>query len=133
MRIAHLTTDEVNHALAVRSGGSLGAALVSLDPEELPAHARYDAVLCDLDRVPPDRRQALLDEIHSEMTDRPMAVYGYCLSEDQASRLRFHGVAVAQRLHAALIRTLVKAVRHRLTAVPPDDAMTELTWINVNS
>jgi hypothetical protein len=133
MRIAHLTTDELNQALAVRFGRSLGVELICLDPEELPANARYDAVLCDLDRVPPNRRQALLDEIHSESTASPMAIYGYCLSEDQARKLRFHGVAVAQSLNAALVRTLVKAVRQHLTVVPPDDALTELTWINVNS
>jgi hypothetical protein len=133
MRIAHITTDEVNQALAVQVARPLGAAMTPLGPGEMSTHFLFDAVLFDLDRVPPDRRAALLDEIHSETTDRPMAVYGYCLSEEQARKLRFHGVAVAQRLHAALIRTLANAARQNLGAVPPDDAMTELTWINLNA
>ncbi len=93
----------------------------------------FDAVLYDLDRISPSRRQALLAEIRSEKTGVPIAVYGYCLSEDQAGKLRFHGVAVAQRLHDTLIRTLVNAVRQNLAAVPPDDAITDLTWVNVNA
>jgi hypothetical protein len=93
----------------------------------------FDAVLYDLDRIAPDRRRELLDEIRSKTTAIPMAVYGYCLSEDQAAKLRFHGVAVGQRLHTSLIRALVNAVHQSLAAVPPDDAMTELTWVNLNA
>jgi len=133
MRIAHVTTDEVNQDLAFRVARSLGAVMIPLVQDAMPTYVRLDAILCDLDRVPPDRRQALLEEIRSETTDLPVAVYGYCLSEEQAAKLRFRGVAVAQRLHAALIRTLVKAVRQNLAAVPPDDAMTELTWVNLDA
>jgi hypothetical protein len=133
MQIAHITTDEVNQALASRVARSLGAVMIPLGPVEKPTHVRFDAVLWDLDRLPRDRRRAILDEIRSEATALPTAVYGYCLSEQQAAQLRFHGVAVAQRLHATLIRTLATAVRQNLAAVPPDDAMTELTWINVDA
>jgi len=133
MRIAHITTDEVNQALAVQAARPFGAIVTPLGPEEMSTDVRFDAVLFDLDRVPPERRQTLVDEIRSETTALPMAVYGYCLSEEQAGKLRFRGVAVAQRLHAALIRTLANAVRQNLAAVPPDDAMTELTWINLNA
>ena len=133
MRIAHVTTDEVNQDLAFRVARSLGAVMIPLGPEATPDHVLFDAVLCDLDHVPPDRRQALLEAIRSETTALPTAVYGYCLSEDQASKLRFHGVAVARRFHTGLIRTLAKAVRQNLVAVPPDDAMTDLTWINLNA
>ena len=133
MKIAHITTDEVNQALAVQAARPLGVTMTPLDPEELPTDVPFDAVLYDLDRVPPDRRQTLVDEIRSETTVLPLAVYGYCLSEEQAGKLRFRGVAVAQRLHAALIRTLANAVRRNLAAVPPDDAMTDLTWVNLNA
>ena len=132
MRIAHVTTDEVNQALAVHKATPLGAIVTQLTIEDILADEQFDAVLFDLDRVPPDRRQALLDEIRSKVTELPLAVYGYCLSEEQAAQLRFHGVAVAQRLHSALIRTMANAVRQNLAAVPPDDAITDLTWINLN-
>jgi hypothetical protein len=133
MRIAHVTTDEVNLALAVQVANRLGATITALSTDHLATRELFDAVLYDLDRVSPSRRQALLDEIRSEKTGVPIGIYGYCLSEDQAGKLRFHGVAVAQRLHATLIRTLVNAVRQNLAAVPPDDAITDLTWVNVNA
>jgi len=133
MRIAHITTDEVNQALVVRAARLFGAIVTPLGPEAISTHVLFDAVLYDLDRVPPDQRQTLVDEIRSEPTAIPMAVYGYSLSEEQAGKLRFRGVAVAQRLHAALIRTLANAVRRNLAAVPPDDAITDLTWINLNA
>jgi hypothetical protein len=132
MQIAHITTDEVNQALAVCAARPLGAQVTSLASEDNLAGDRFDAVLLDLDRVSPDRRQALLDEVGSRATALPMAVYGYCLSEEQAGKLRFHGVAVAQRLHSALVRILAKAVRENLATVPPDDAITDLTWVNLN-
>ena len=132
MLIAHVTTDEVNHALAIRVSTPLGAVVRQLATQDGLAGERFDAVLLDLDSVPPCRRQALLDEVRSEATALPVAVYGYCLSEDQARVLRFHGVAVAQRLHSALVRTLAKAVRQDLAGVPPDDAITDLTWVNLN-
>jgi hypothetical protein len=133
MRIAHITTDEFNHALAVRAAGRLGAAVTQLVTEDILTGERFDAVLLDLDRVSPDRRQGLLDAIRSEATALPVAVYGYCLSDEQARKLRFHGVAVGQRLHKALVRSLVKAVRQNLATVPPDDAITDLTWVNLNA
>jgi hypothetical protein len=131
MRIAHITTDEVNQALAVQVARPLGAAVTPLGPDEMSTQGVFDAVLYDLDRLPPDRRQGLLDAIRSATTALPKAVYGYCLSDEQARKLRLHGVAVAHRLHAALIRTLANAVRQNLAAGPPDDAIEELTWINL--
>jgi hypothetical protein len=133
MRFAHVTTDEVNQALAIQAARAVGAIVTAIGSAEIPAHAGFDAVLYDLDRVPLDRREMLLDEIGSDGNGVPLAVYGYCLSEAQAQKLRFRGVAVAQRFHAALMRTLAKAARKNLAAVPPDDAMTDLTWINLAS
>jgi hypothetical protein len=133
MRIAHITTDEVNQALADRAARPLGVLVTALATEDNLTDTRFDAVLLDLDRVSPERRQTLLDEVRSEATAMPIAVYGYCLSDEQARKLQFHGVAVAQRLHAALIRALAKAVCRDLASVPPDDAITDLTWVNLNA
>ena len=133
MRIAHVTTDEVNQALAARAAKPLGVTVTPLGPEEMSTHVLFDAVLYDLDRVPSHRRREITDRGRSETTALPMAVYGYCLSEEHAAALRHRGVAVARRLHSALIRTLADAVRQNLAAVPPDDAITELTWVNLNA
>jgi hypothetical protein len=133
MRIAHITTDEVNQDIAVQVAKRLDASVTMLGCDDTATLVLFDSLLYDLDRIAPDRRDALLDEIRSETTTLPVAVYGYCLSEEQAGKLRFHGVAVGQQLHRALIRTLVNAVRQNLAAVPPDDAMTELTWVNLDA
>jgi hypothetical protein len=132
MRIAHITTDEVNQAIALHVAERLGATVTVLGLDDRAKFVLFDAVLYDLDRIAPDHRRRILDELRSETTALPVAVYGYCLSEEQAGRLRFQGVAVAQRLHAALVRTLVTTVRQNFAAVPPDDALTELTWINLS-
>jgi hypothetical protein len=132
MRIAHVTNDEVNQAISVQIAKRLDASVTMLGLDETAPLVPYDAVLYDLDRIPLDRRRSLLREIRSHKTAVPMAVYGYSLSEGQADRLRFHGVAVAQRLHSRLIRVVVNAVRQQLAAVPPDDAITELTWVNLD-
>ena len=90
MRIAHVTTDEVDQELAVQAASPIGATMTPLGPEEdMSTHFLFDAVLYDLDRVPPDRREAILDGIRSETTNRPMAVYGYCLTEEAAQKTSF--------------------------------------------
>jgi hypothetical protein len=83
MRIAYVTTDEVNRALAARIARPLGAAVTPLHPESVQPSGRFDAILYDLDRVPVDRRPALLEEILSGPPGRPWAVHGYALSEEQ--------------------------------------------------
>jgi hypothetical protein len=133
MRIAHITTDEASHAIAVQVAKRLDAGVTMLGFDETAPLVLFDAVLYDLDRIPVDQRRSLLRKFRSNKTAVPMAVYGYSLSEGQADWLRFHGVAVAQRLHPRLIRTVVNAARQQLAAVPPDDAITELTWVNLDA
>jgi hypothetical protein len=131
MRIAYATTDDVNHALAARLAGPFGATVTPFHPEHVRPRGRFDAVLYDLDRVPPDRRPGLLEEILSGAPACPKAVHGYSLTEEQAAATRLRGVAVAQRLHPDLVHTLCRAALRDLTAVPPDDALTDPTWINL--
>jgi hypothetical protein len=131
MRIAYVTTDEVNQAMVARIAEPFGAAVTQYDPGRPGTNGRFDAVLYDLDCVPAGDRMALLVEILSGSSPQPKAVHGYCLSEEQAAVLRRHGVAVAQRLQPKLVRTLCRATLRSLTTAPPDNAMTELTWINL--
>src|SRR5262249_19593742 len=131
MRIAYVTTDEVNLALAARMARPLDAAVIRLNPEDVGPHGRFDAVVYDLDHVPPDERPALLDEILSGPPTCPRAVHGYVLSDEEAAALRLRGVAVTQRLQLDLFRTVRRAVLQNLATVTPDDALTDLTWINL--
>jgi hypothetical protein len=131
MRIAYVTSDEVNQAAAVAMAELYGAAVSVLRPEDLSAPDGYDAVLYDLDGVPPREWPSLLEGLRSGPPVCPKALHGYGLTEEQAQALRLRGVAVAQRLNRALVRTLCRSVLRDLKAVPPDDAVTDLTWIDL--
>jgi hypothetical protein len=131
MRIAYLTTDEVNLILAVKFARRLGASVSMAGTRSPVSTDRFDAVLHDLDAVPRDQRSAFLERVGLGTPARPTAVHGYCVTEKQAEALRRKGIAVAQRLDTGLIRGLLKEARRSRATVPPDDASTELTWVNL--
>jgi hypothetical protein len=131
MCIAYMTTDEVNLIVALKLARRLGASVSMVGTGGPVSTDRFDAVLHDLDAVPRDQRSAFLERLGLGATARPTAVHGYGLSEEQAEALRRHGIAVAQRLDTGLIRELLKGARRSPATVPPDDATTELTWVNL--
>jgi hypothetical protein len=131
MRIAYMTTDEVNLIVAVKIARRLGASVSMLGTGGLVSTDRFDAVLHDLDAVPRDQRSAFLEWIGLGPPARPTAVHGYGITEEQAEALRRHGIAVAQRIHTGLIRELLKNARRTRATLPSDDASTELTWVNL--
>jgi hypothetical protein len=136
MRIAYVNTDEVNQDLAERTASEYCAAVCILVPEGPPPDGLFDAVLYNLDDVPRDQQPAFLEELCLGTTDCPTAVHGYGIADEQAQALRRHGVAVAQRLHPALLRSLCtaglcKAARRSRATVPSDGALTDLTWVNL--
>jgi hypothetical protein len=124
MRIAYMTTDEVNLALAVRMARLCEATVDDLRPADKAGHRRFhfDAILYDFDVTPPHERSALIAEILSG-TPRcnAKAVHGYGLSEEQAETLREGGVTVAWSLDLDLIRSLHDAALRNLETVPPDE------------
>jgi hypothetical protein len=132
LRIAYITADEVNRDLGARFADRLGADVTSFHPEAVGWLGLFDALLYDLDGVPPEGRPALLDRMLSDPPSCPTAVHGHCLPEDKALALRLHGVAVAQRLHVELIRRLCRAALRELSTVPPDDALSDTTWIDLD-
>ena len=130
MRIAYVTTDEVNLSMAARMAATYRAAVCPLSPAVVPPYGQFDGVLYDLDGVPRHRRPAMLAEVLSVAPTRPSAVHGYDLSREQAEALRRCGVAVARQLDPALFRGLRRAVlRGRVTV--PDATQTDLTWVNL--
>jgi hypothetical protein len=131
MRIAYINIDEVNLAVASRMAEKHGAVVCGLPPEGPPPDGIYEAVLYNLDDVPRHRRGEVLAELLRGPSNRPKAMHGYDLSEDQAAALRLRGVAVAQRLQPELVRILCQTVLQNLASVPPDDALAEETWINL--
>jgi hypothetical protein len=131
MRIAHMTTDEVNRATAAQMAGECGAFICALAPKDSPPDDQFLAVLYDLDDMHKQQQVELVAQIVSSPSTRPRAVHGYDITDEEASALRRHGVAVSKRLRAGLIRSLCVAAQPSSATVPTDDDRTELTWVNV--
>src|SRR5262245_51930859 len=111
MRIAYVSTDEVNQALVAQTAAECGAVVCTLVPKDPPPDGLFDAVLYNLDDVPRDQRSVLIDELRRARPDRPTAVHGYDINEEQARALNRDGVAAARRLHPGLIRSLLTVAR----------------------
>ena len=110
MRIAYLTTDEVNQDLAVRLAGAQGVRLEVLWPRDEPPDGHFDAVVYDLDCLPPCLRQEILSSLASAAAPWPVAVHSYALAGEQVKELRGRGVAVHRRLRARLLRVLCEGL-----------------------
>jgi hypothetical protein len=131
MRIAYITSDEVNRASAAQMAGKCGAFICALAPKESPSDDQFHAVLYDLDVLPRQQRAELVAQIVSSPCTRPRAVHGYDITDEQTTILRRHGVAVSQRLRAGLMRCLCKAAQPSCATVATEEDRTELTWVNL--
>jgi hypothetical protein len=131
MRIVYVSTDEVNQALAEQVAAECRAVISARPPEALPKDGLFDAVLYNLDDMPREERSALLEEFRRDKPDHPTAVHGYEISDEQARTLKRNGVVAARRLSPVLLRGLLSAARRNREAVPPDDAMMDLTWVDL--
>lgn len=133
MRIAYFSNDDLDQALAAGMARECGAVICPRSPQDPRPDGPFDAVLYNLDDLPRDRRSALVDELCRAKSGRPTAVHSYDLTEEQAQALDRHGVSASRRLRPGLIRSLLSAARRDRETVPPDDAGTQLTWINLVS
>jgi hypothetical protein len=131
MRIAYVAADEVNQTVAARMAAECGAIICRLSPQAVVPDGLFDAVLYNLDDVPRVEQPAFLEGHCLGMPDCPTAVHGYCITDEQAEALGRHGVAVAERLHPALVHSLCKAARRSRATVSPPDAPTDLTWVDL--
>ncbi len=98
MRLAYITTDEVNQELATRMAEDCGATLDTLSPRDPPPDGQYAAVLFDLDFLPRDAGRVLLAQLLAHDPARPVAVHSYRLGTQQVMALRKRGCAVYARL-----------------------------------
>ena len=76
MRIAYLTTDEVNQELALRLAAGQEAQLEVIWPRDEPPDGRFDAVIYDLDCLPPPLRQQLLTDLAGGRAPPPTGFRG---------------------------------------------------------
>jgi hypothetical protein len=119
MRIAYLTTDEVNLDLARRMAAAHGLTLCLLTPKDLPPAEEFDAVLFDLDYSPVGQRPEVLAKALVSHPLRPMVVHGYNLRADQANTLRRKRIAVYRRLRPRVFRFLRRALHITRAATAP--------------
>ena len=134
MRIAYLTTDEVNSLLAAELAARHGLSLCVVEPRDGTPGPEFDAVLCDWDfwcaRSRPERLAELLAEVVSrwngpspslahevrladllaEVVSRPLVLHGYGVEDEEAEVLRRCGVAVFPALKAEVFQHLRRAV-----------------------
>jgi hypothetical protein len=111
MRIAYLSTDEVNVHLAEAMASACGLTLCPLAPKDLPPNEEFDAVLYDWDSWPVDRRQEVLAQPPSVRPACAVAAHGYNLEDGQAEALRRNAVVVYRRLRPRVFRFLLRAIR----------------------
>ena len=111
MRIAYLTTDEVNEHLVEGLAAAYGLTLCPLAPKDPPPDEWFDAVLCDWDSWPVERRQELLAQLPAGRRPPVVAVHGYNLGDGQAKALRRHGIAIHRRLRPRVFRFLRREIR----------------------
>jgi hypothetical protein len=111
MRIAYLTTDEVNRHLAEGMAAACGLTLCPLAPKDPPAGGEFDAVLYDWDYLPARQRHEVLAALLAGRRPRAVALHSYNLEDAQAEALRRHTVGVYRRLEPRAFRFLRRAVR----------------------
>lgn len=113
MRIAYLTTDEVNEDLAFQLADECGVILFPLSAHAAASDGRPDAVLYDWDSLPPDLREETLLASLANPSSCPVGVHGFSLDEEEVEALHQDGVAVFQRLGSDVFRMLRRLSRPR--------------------
>jgi hypothetical protein len=111
MRVAYLTTDEVNRDLALAMAEKCGLTLCPLEPRDGLPTKDYDAILYDWDSWPVEQRQEALAAMLAGPLPHAVALHGYGLPDNQAETLRRHTVAVYRRLQPRAFRFLRRAIR----------------------
>ena len=103
MKIAYLTHDEVNAAVARRLARRLGLRLKVLTVKSADRTAAADLLVLDLDHLPPECKSKLFLRVGSGRLRQGVAVHSYNLTATEERALRAAGVHVARRLTAAVL------------------------------
>jgi hypothetical protein len=111
MRIAYLTTDEVNQNLALELAQRHGLTLCPQEPRDVAPCGSFDAVLYDWDFWPADRKEDVLAGLLAGPVAQPVALHSYHVDREQAEALRQRGVLVWRVLDTSLFAALRQAVR----------------------
>jgi hypothetical protein len=110
MRIAYLSTDEVNKDRALRLAAQWQVTVCPLEPRDPSPDGEFDAVLYDWDHWPADRRPKGLTHTAAGPRRQLVALHGYRLGQAQARALRRGGVLLFDRLESRTFLDLQRAV-----------------------
>jgi hypothetical protein len=99
----------VNEHLALQLAAACGATLEIVWPRDVPPDGRFDAVLYDLDCLPPAEREPLLSGLLAGPAAWPVALHSYNLEEHQIETLQANGVVVHRSLASELLQSLALA------------------------
>jgi hypothetical protein len=110
MRIAYLTTVEVNKDQALRLAAQWEVTVCPVEPRDRPPDGQFDALLYDWDHWPADQRPRTLTPAPAGPLRQPVALHSYGLEPHQARALRRSGVLVFDRLESRTFLDLVRAV-----------------------
>lgn len=125
MRIAYVTTDEVNPDLAQRWAETCGCTIVPLSPADPLPDGQFDGAIYDLDYLLPPFRQLVLRHLLRGPQHCPAAVHSYNLRQRQARALRNRGVIAKRRLERTLLLRLQREV-HRARAAAQAERLVTL-------
>jgi hypothetical protein len=110
MRVAYLTTDEVNEQLAVQMAQECGVTLCPLAPKDAPRDGEYEAVLYDWDYLPVERRREVMAELLSGPLPHAVGLHSFNLEDGQVDALQRNAVAVFRRLQPMVFQAFRRAV-----------------------
>jgi hypothetical protein len=121
MILAYLTHDEVNRDLSQRMADSLGIQLLPLFVRDIAPLDSFDAIVYDLDSLPADDRDLIVQALQRGRLFRPAAVHSYNLEPRQTARLKECGVTAQRRLNLRLVLALREAALAH--AARPEDSV----------
>jgi hypothetical protein len=121
MRIAYLTTDELNRELAARAAKSCGADLDPTRPRTDRTPGPSVATIYDLDHLEAEHRQAVLDDLLSGRSPSPAAVHSYDLQDEVVAALHARGVVVSRRIGPEVFQQLCRLAASHREVIPDGD------------
>jgi hypothetical protein len=123
MRIAYLTTDEVNKDLPLRLAAQWAVTVCPLEPRDPPPDGEFDAVLYDWDHWPEDRRPKARTHAPAGPITHLVAVHSCGLEPHQARALRRSVVLVFDRLEPRTFLELHRAVNQARAIQAQEDTV----------
>src|SRR3954452_19021588 len=109
MILAYLTHDQVNEPRARELADARGVQLSPLFLKEAATAGPFDAIVHDLDCLPPAARPAILKNLLAGPLTCAAAVHGYSLEEAEGEGLRARGVVVHSHLEEVVRAVLARA------------------------